>query len=95
MEFEDNIRRVTVREIREELESMMKLPPTFVVRGDDAARNIGNESLWKKKLGGRWWMMHCHINLTHSFLIYYQGYIIIWIFDMQSKNKDDKHDYRD
>jgi ABC-type tungstate transport system permease subunit len=53
MEFEDNIRRVTVREIREELESMMKLPPTFVVRGDDTARNIGNESLWKKKLGGR------------------------------------------
>ena len=51
MEFEDNIRRVTVRDIKEELESMMKLPPTFVVRGDDTGRKIGNESLWKKKLG--------------------------------------------
>jgi hypothetical protein len=53
MEFEQNIRKVTVGEIREELDRMFQMPPTFVVRGDDSSRNVGKESAWKKRLGSR------------------------------------------
>lgn len=41
MEFEDNIRKVTVGEIREELNKMFTMPPTFVLRGDDTSMNVG------------------------------------------------------
>ena len=53
MEFEQNIRSVTVSDIREELERMLQMPPTFVVRGDDSSRNVGKEAVWRKRLGSR------------------------------------------
>lgn len=50
MEFERNIRAVTVADVRQELEAMFRLPPTFVVRGDEETRRIGKEAAWRKTL---------------------------------------------
>lgn len=50
MEFERNIRAVTVGDVRQELEAMFKLPPTFVVRGDEKTKRTGKEAAWRRIL---------------------------------------------
>ena len=51
LEFEQNIRAVTTQDIKQELDVMFKMPPTFVLRGDEKAIKVGKEAQWRKKIG--------------------------------------------